>query len=151
MQRTLDVDQLTKELQDQTVTIGGTVYRLVVKDNKVTRRLRDDSRQLARLGRRAEEISKEGDGLDAAGGEGAFDALAEREDKLEDEVIATRRRMIGQLIRDEEGKPPPAGVLDGLDSAVIARLFEFVLSDPLAEEPDPTPGTANGGATPPTS
>jgi len=151
--RALDVDQLTKELQQQTVTIAGTVFRLVVKDNEVTRRLRDDSRQLTRLGRKADELAAETKRLDDAdqADEGAFDAIAKREDDLEEEVVGVRRRMIAQLIRDDKGVPPAAEVLDGLDSAVIGRLFEFVLSDPLADQPDPTPATANGGGTPPTS
>jgi len=151
MQRTLNVDELTEQLQAQTVTIAGTVYRLVVKDNKTQRKLRDDSRQLSRLGRKADQLSEEGKKLEDSADERAFDDLAEREERLEDEVIGVRRRMIGQLIRDENGKPPPVAVLDGLDAAVVGRLFEFVLTDPLAEQPDPTGPTANGGGTPPTS
>lgn len=149
--RTLDVDKLTDELKAQQVTIAGTGYRLVVKDNKVTRGIRDDSRELARLGREAAGIEKRQKAADDEhAAESTYDQLATEEDALEQKVIAVRRRMIGQLIRDDEGKPPPAAVLDGLDSAVIARLFDFVIEDPLAPSADPSPQTANGGGTPPT-
>lgn len=150
MQRTLNVDELTEQLQEQAVTIAGTSYRLVVKDNKTTRKLRDDSRELAKLGRRADQIAQATKALDDTDAdEAAYDKLAAEEEALEDRVVLVCRQMIGQLIRDDDGKPPAAGVLDGLDAAVIGRLFEFVLADPLAEEPDPTPATANGGGTPP--
>lgn len=153
MTRTLDVDQLTQELAEQTVTIAGTTYRLVVKDNKVNRKLRDDSRELAKLGRKADELAARTRKLDESdnGSEEEYAKLAADEEALEDRVVMVRRQMIGQLIRDPDGKPPTATTLDGLDAAIIGRLFEFVLSDPLADEPDPTPATANGGGTPPTS
>ncbi len=150
MTRTLNVDELTEQLQEQTVTIAGTEYRLVVKDNKTQRKLRDDSRELAKLGRRSDEIAARAAKLDEnKGDEAAYEQLAGEEEALEDRVVLLRRQMIGQLIRDADGKPPAAGVLDGLDAAVIGRLFEFVLADPLAA--DPTGPTANGGDTPPTS
>ena len=148
--RTLDVDKLTSELKEQQVTIAGAAYRLVVKDNATTRKIRDDSRDLARLGRDAaalEKRTKQADEQDAD--EGTYAAIAKDEDLLEEQVVAIRRRMIGVLLHDEQGDPPPADVLDGLDSAVIGRLFDFVLEDPLAKQTDPTSGTANGGGTPP--
>ena len=147
--RTLDVDKLTEELKEQQVTIDGRPYRLVVRDNAVTRRIRDDSRELTRLGRDAKALEKRTEQADEqAADETVYAAIAADEDRLEDQVVEIRRRMIGVLLHDEEGDPPPAGVLDGLDSAVIARLFDFVIEDPLAGGPDPTPPTANGGGTP---
>lgn len=148
--RTLDVDKLTSELKEQQVTIAGQSYRLVVKDNAVTRRIRDDGRELARLGRDAAALEKRTKTADEQGAdEKIYAAIAKDEDKLELEVVAIRRRMIGVLLHDDDGNPPPAPVLDGLDSAVIGRLFDFVLEDPLAAKADPTSGTANGGGTPP--
>lgn len=148
--RTLDVDKLTDELKGQQVTIDGHPYRLVVKDNAVTRRIRDDSRELTRLGRDAKALEKRTEQADESDAdESVYAAIATDEDRLEEQVVEIRRRMIGVLLHDEQGDPPPADVLDGLDSAVIGRLFDFVLEDPLAKQPDPTSATANGGGTPP--
>lgn len=148
--RTLDVDKLTDELKGQQVTIDGHPYRLVVKDNAVTRRIRDDSRELTRLGRDAKALEKRTEQADESDAdESVYAAIATDEDRLEEQVVEIRRRMIGVLLHDEQGDPPPADVLDGLDSAVIGRLFDFVLEDPLAAKADPTSGTANGGGTPP--
>lgn len=147
--RTLDVDKLTQELKEQQVTIAGVAYRLVVRDNAVTRRIRDDSRDLTRLARDAKALEKRTEQADEQdAGEDTYAAIAKDEDLLEEQVIAIRRRMIGVLLHDEQGDPPPADVLDGLDGAVIGRLFDFVLEDPLAKQADPTPQTANGGGTP---
>lgn len=149
--RTLDVDKLTSELKEQQVTVAGVAYRLVVKDNAITRTIRDDSRELGKLGRDAAGLEKRTTAADEKNaGEDVYDAIAADEDALETKVVEIRRRMIGTLLHDDQGDPPPADVLDGLDSAVIARLFDFVIEDPLAKQSDPTSPTENGGGTPPT-
>lgn len=151
--RTLDTDELTTELAQRAVTIGGVAYGLVVKDNSVNKTLRADTRKLMRLGRdekaAAERIAALADADPPD--EAAIEKAADEQEKAEERLLSLQRQIIMNLLRDADAKPPPAAALNKLDSAIVGKVFEFVLTDPLDGDraDDPTSPTANGGGTPP--